>query len=258
MRRILTTNEGLGTLYDRVWKSRILKQIIAKYDVSSLTELDVGVTLFDCGGVGMDTLLIHDQVKRISLVYQLQENLRYAEKFYGANRIVFEPCSMEAYLDGYGGKTDLAFGNYIFEFGDPAEKIVEAMRKHSRYLLFFESNYRNIGHRLVKTVGSKYWAAPWVDESRVKMETYPNRVLQRLKDMGVRILDFGYMDLPFFAIPSGMSPFKNARQQRATFTLVEMKPRTKLMIEVGFALEKLYPMFFKTNQSHMYYVLCEA
>jgi hypothetical protein len=246
-----TVNEGFGTIYDRVWKAEIIKKLKDCEHLTSITEIDVGIPLIHSGGVGLDTLLLRDEFSDIQIVYFLEENGTYAKKFLPDSTLV----SYEQFISGKARTTDILFGNYIIEFIDDLEEFFEIANRY-KYVVLFESNHINFGHKLVHLVGKRFMIAPWVEYKSCR-KTTPPLALAVLETLDTRVVTWGMIDFPFFAPASGVSPFKMARKRRDSFDFQPLSTLNSVLIRVGMNLERWMPQFVRYF-SHMFYVICKG
>jgi hypothetical protein len=254
----VTIDEGFGTIYDRVWKARILLQLCKEYNLNSITEYDTGVPILESGGVGLDILILHKLFDPIQIVYLNPTNRDYARKFFSMHNREVNFVSRSNFAKDVGFSTDILFGNYILEFLHPQELIdfLAIAKKKCRYMVFFESNHNNLGHKLVKLVGRRFMIAPWVSYRSMR-ETTPEFSVNLLNLNGAKVVKYGMIDFPFFAPASGVSPFKSLRTERDNFELSELGHLKKSMIKGGMRLESIMPHFVR-KQSHMFYVVCKG
>jgi hypothetical protein len=248
---VKTINEGFGTIYDRVWKAEIIRQLMVREHLDSITEVDVGIPIIHSGGVGLDTLLLHDVFSEIQIVYLLKENSKYAKKFLPDSTLI----PYEQFISGWAQTTDILFGNYIIEFVSDLKEFF-AIAKQFKYVVFFESNYLNFGHKLVNLVGKRFMIAPWVEFKSCR-KTTPSLALTVMKAHNMHVVEWGMIDFPFFAPASGVSPFKMARKRRDSFDLHPVSAFNKVLIRVGMRLEKWLPKSVRYF-SHMFYVICKG
>lgn len=243
-----TINEGFGTIYDRICKAEVIRALKEQENLETLTEVDVGIPILHSGGLALDSLLISDKFKRFTFVSPLDENVRYAKRFFPKAATYY---SFNAFMDGEPEPTDLLFGNYIIEFAREIKQFMKIARRY-KHILFFESNHHNMGHSLVKLVGRRFMIAPWVEYESLR-ETTPELAVKLLSELGVRNVSHGMIDFPFFAPTSGISPFKEMRSNRGDFSLQPLTARQQAFIRVGRSMEKslLKPIM---SQSHMFYV----
>lgn len=253
---ILTINEGLGTIYDRLWKREILLSVKQRLGLNSITEVDVGIPIIDSGGVGLDTLLVASEFDPVQIVYILDESFQYAEKFFEENGFNMVGTAHEDFMEGRAINTDLIYGNYILEFTKEFEEFVRAASEYSENFLFFESNHLNFGHSLLKVLGERFMIAPWVSFDSVR-DTTPVLAVEVVERAGLEVVELGMIDFPFFAPPSGVSPFKARRTLRGDFSLKPLSVKQRSLIEVGFKIEKLLPRCVM-YLSHMFYVLARV
>ncbi len=254
----VTIDEGFGTIYDRVWKARILRQLCKEHNLSSVTECDIGVPILESGGVGLDILVLHNLFDLIQIVYTNVENRDYASKFFSAHKRDVNFVSYKEFLENKSLETDILFANYFLEFLPESQliKFLSMAKEKSKYTLFFESNHNNLGHKLVKIVGRRFMIAPWVSYRSVRATT-PEFSVNLLNSHGAKVVKYGMIDFPFFAPASGVSPFKSLRTSRGSFEIAELSHLKKSMIKGGMGIESIMPQFVR-KESHMFYVVAEG
>lgn len=187
------SDEGLGTVYERLVMGRYLHELAAREGLSRILEHPAdGVT----GVIGCNSLPLAENGRQVLLANPVPEALGAARAHWGASRV--EPAGLiAADVDRFpfaDNSFDLVWNFCIFErFARPDVLVAEMARVSRRYVLVMTQNLWNLGtglHALYHLVRGQPW-----DHGRPSQMTV-RAVVHAFRDLGLRLVERGPIDTP--------------------------------------------------------------
>ena len=246
----LVEGEGVGTAYEYYAKLRKLKRFINSIEKPKRILI---AGLPEKYGLSMDFFLLGQMLQAETVVVderpdalgKAQKALLtlISERLFDESKIIFIQADKIAEFNNQsltGGKFDLALSSEVLQRLDGAQGIyISNLKRVAHNFAIFVPNRRNESHANLSGLNS----------------VYLEELLQYCQagQSGVKIYDYGYIDMPPF--PPGLSRSQEKRKQ-----VVESRLETLLMkgLEIYSLFEDMIPKFIKEKFAHIVYVMAKV
>jgi len=202
-------DEGLGTVYERFMLNHYFERLMDSYVIRNCLEVPIyGMT----GLTGINSVYLAKKGCNLMLVDTKKENILEAEKLWksipvkgGYDTLLHEDLSKLPFINN---SFDLVW-NFaaLWHVKNAGLLLNEMARVSSNLVLIFVPNKKQPGYPLRKYVlDSNFFTT--IDESWIDL----NRITKQLKLQGMRVIDEGLIDIPFW--PDTAVPIKRLFKKR--------------------------------------------